>query len=219
LNIELIQKAEQHSLQSSGAQVEFFFDHEATAIDFNSCQVTFRKLRVTDSGNKQDINVAHFQGDLILGTDGAYSFVRSQLMKTIRMDYQQKYCHLAYKELVLPSLLSDPSSSKSSLALEARFGGLPLLDVNYLHIWPRKDFMLIALANLDNTFTCTLFLSHEEFARLDSSSTRVIQFFQQHFPDFLELMGKDNLLEEYASHACDSLVSVLVSADDIGLVT
>ena len=32
-----------------------------------------------------------------------------------------------------------------------------LLEKNALHIWPRGDFMLIALANLDGSFTCTLF--------------------------------------------------------------
>ncbi len=33
---------------------------------------------------------------------------------------------------------------------------------NYLHIWPRGTFMLIALPNQDKSFTVTLFMPKEE---------------------------------------------------------
>ena len=32
------------------------------------------------------------------------------------------------------------------------------LSKDALHIWPRRDMMLIALPNSDKTFTCTLFM-------------------------------------------------------------
>ena len=38
-------------------------------------------------------------------------------------------------------------------------GGRHALEINALHIWPRGGFMLIALPNLDGTFTATLFLA------------------------------------------------------------
>ena len=69
--------------------------------------------------------------DFIVGADGAFSAVRQQLMKIIRMDYQQWYIPLGYKEILLP----------------AGPDGVPLLSVNNLHIWPHHDYMMIALPN------------------------------------------------------------------------
>jgi kynurenine 3-monooxygenase len=34
-----------------------------------------------------------------------------------------------------------------------------VIEKNALHIWPRDDFMMIALPNVDSTYTCTLFFS------------------------------------------------------------
>ena len=39
--------------------------------------------------------------------------------------------------------------------------GLPAMDPNALHIWPRGGFMLIALPNTDHSFTATLFLARK----------------------------------------------------------
>jgi hypothetical protein len=44
------------------------------------------------------------------------------------------------------------------------------LDKNSFHIWPRGEYMLIALPNLDGSFTCTLFMPFEgenSFASLE----------------------------------------------------
>ena len=63
------------------------------------------------------------------------------------------------------------------------------IDRNALHIWPRKRFMLIALPNLDKTFTCTLFLAQsgeDSFETVDTPKA-VKTFFETHFPDFVEL--------------------------------
>ena len=46
-----------------------------------------------------------------------------------------------YKELLIPS------GANNSY----------LIEKEALHIWPRGNFMVIALANLDGSFTCTLF--------------------------------------------------------------
>jgi kynurenine 3-monooxygenase len=40
-------------------------------------------------------------------------------------------------------------------------GDFALKNWNALHIWPRNDYMLIALPNPDKTFTCTLFMPWE----------------------------------------------------------
>ena len=67
-----------------------------------------------------------------------------------------------------------------------------------LHIWPRGDFMIIALPNLDGSFTVTLFLSYEtgdyNFNNLTTPEI-VTEFFKKEFPDALDLMP--NLVEEF----------------------
>ena len=58
--------------------------------------------------------------------------------------------------------------------------------------------MLIALPNLDGSFTVTLFLSYEEgmynFSNLKTEE-RVLEFFQKEFPDALALMP--NILDDF----------------------
>lgn len=63
------------------------------------------------------------------------------------------------------------------------------MPVNYLHIWPREEFMLIALPNADATFTVTLFMPVERFERLRSPDA-VVSFFESTFPDFVPLIGR-----------------------------
>lgn len=48
---------------------------------------------------------------------------------------------------------------------------------NYLHIWPRGEFMMIALPNQDKSWTVTLFMPFEIFDSLTSPS-KLIDFFK-----------------------------------------
>jgi kynurenine 3-monooxygenase len=61
------------------------------------------------------------------------------------------------------------------------------MDVHALHVWPRGGFMLIALPNLDGSFTATLFLSRKQFAELDTPEA-VSEFFTREFPDAVPLI-------------------------------
>ncbi|MBT8137845.1 MAG: FAD-dependent monooxygenase, partial [Gammaproteobacteria bacterium] len=87
---------------------------------------------------------------------------------------REDYLEHAYKELEIPA---------------AESGG-HRIDANALHIWPRGDYMLIALPNLDGSFTVTLFLAREGepgFSSLTDADA-VEAFFREQFPDALELM-------------------------------
>ena len=110
----------------------------------------------------------------LFGADGAYSAVRGKLQTAGRFNYQQDYLSHGYKELTIP----------------ATPDGDWRMFKNALHIWPRHDFMLIALPNLDGSFTVTLFLSMKgeySFEHLQTpESARA--FFETHFPDALPLM-------------------------------
>lgn len=130
--------------------------------------------------------------DLVFGADGAFSKVRLAMMKTDRFDFNQFYLKHGYKELVIPP---------------APNGGW-LIDNNALHIWPRSSFMLIALPNIDGSFTCTLFAPFEgdnSFERIKNEKD-LLEFFNKHFPDAVPLMP--TLASDYFTNPTSSLVTV-----------
>ena len=110
-----------------------------------------------------------------------------------RFNYSQQYIEDGYREILLPA---NPD------------GSYPL-EKNTLHIWPRGRFMLIALPNEDGSFTCTLFMPHEnhEFS-FDKLKTKeqVDQFFQSVFPDFHQIMP--NVADVWESHPLSSLAII-----------
>ncbi|GAA6020013.1 hypothetical protein JCM10207_006759 [Rhodosporidiobolus poonsookiae] len=142
--------------------------------------------------------------DFVVGGDGAYSKVRREMMRgsKLRFDYRQFYAPHSYLELSIP----------------AGPGDTFLLEPNYLHIWPRGEFMLIALANQDKSFTLTLFAHNSTFSSLDAqlaSSTAdkdcanpVVELFRKEFPDALERMGEEALLRSWRENPKDGLVTV-----------
>ncbi|KAI2658057.1 Kynurenine 3-monooxygenase [Labeo rohita] len=111
------------------------------------------------------------RADLIVGCDGAFSAVRKQFLRQSRFNYSQTYIPHGYMELTMPPKDGDFT-----------------MEPNYLHIWPRNTFMMIALPNLDRTFTCTLFMPFEEFDKIRTGE-EVIRFFQKYFPDSVPLIG------------------------------
>ncbi|XP_053567128.1 kynurenine 3-monooxygenase [Bombina bombina] len=131
--------------------------------------------------------------DLIVGCDGAFSIVRKQFMRRSRFNYSHVYIPHGYKELTIPS-------KHGEFAMEP----------NYLHIWPRNTFMMIALPNLDKSFTCTLFMPFENFEELRTEE-QVIDFFKTHFPDSIELIGRHKLKEDFFLLPAQSLISVKCS--------
>ena len=82
--------------------------------------------------------------DIVIGADGAYSVVRERLTHIEGTDFSQTFLPWGYKELSIP----------------ARDGDFAL-DPGALHIWPRGSSMMIALPNLDRSFTATLFWPNE----------------------------------------------------------
>ncbi|KAB1258859.1 Kynurenine 3-monooxygenase [Camelus dromedarius] len=132
--------------------------------------------------------------DLIVGCDGAYSTVRTHLMKKPRFDYSQQYIPHGYMELTIPPKYGD-------FAMEP----------NYLHIWPRDTFMMIALPNMNKSFTCTLFMPFEEFEKLLTSSD-VLDFFQKYFPDSIPLIGKQALAQDFFLLPAQPMITVKCSS-------
>jgi kynurenine 3-monooxygenase len=134
------------------------------------------------------------ESDFIFGADGVFSAVRNSFYRMDRFDYQQMYLSHGYKELEIP----------------AGGGGSFLLEPEYLHIWPRHEFMLIALPNIGGSFTCTLFFPFEgdpSFQSLEKGGVK--EFFEETFPDAFKLMP--DLEKVYNSNPSSSLVTVRCS--------
>ena len=168
--------------EKNGVQIEF--NQRCAHIDLNAASMT-----VEDGDSKKSKTI---DGDIIIGTDGAYSAARLQMMLlTDRFNYSQSFLEHGYKELSIPPV-----------------NGEYAMDPKGLHIWPRGTYMLIALPNLDKSFTCTLFFPFEgenSFAALDTTA-KARAFFEKIFGDALKLMP--NFDEEYSTNPVSSLVTV-----------
>lgn len=140
-------------------------------------------------------NLSSHQADFIVSADGAFSPIRLAMQKTSRFTYSQSYENYGYKELEIP-----PTSE----------GGF-LIEKNALHIWPRGDFMMIALPNPDGSFTCTLFMAYEGEVSFENLKTPadVTAFFEKYFADTLPLIS--NLTETFFKNPIGSLVTVRCS--------
>lgn len=120
--------------------------------------------------------------DYLIGADGAHSAARFHMMKFARVDYQQEYIDTLWCEFHIPA------SEKGDFRISP----------NHLHIWPGREFMFIALPSADKTFTCTLFAPSSQYAILDKSPQRVIEFFDTHFPGVCpELIHPDALIQQF----------------------
>ncbi len=145
--------------------VNLHFEHSCKEIDWQNARLSFQN----ESGS-----IIESEFDYVFGADGAFSAVRNALMKTDRFSYEQEYIDHGYKELSIPA---------------AANGGFQM-EKEALHIWPRGEYMLIALPNPDATFTCTLFFPFEgqhSFSTLNTPQ-KARAFFETVFPDALSLM-------------------------------
>ena len=89
--------------------------------------------------------------------------------------------------------------------MPAKAGGAFAMNQNALHIWPRGNFMLIALPNRDGSFTCTLFLSFAAFAGLKTPAEGQA-FCERWFPDAVPLIP--GLGDQFVSAPTGQMVTV-----------
>ncbi|HZC74120.1 MAG TPA: FAD-dependent monooxygenase, partial [Jatrophihabitans sp.] len=128
------------------------------------------------------------KADVVLASDGSYSVARRSVTFRQGFTFSQDYLEHGYKELTIP-------------ARDGEFA----MDPDALHIWPRGSSMMIALPNLDRSFTCTLFWPKDDFAALPTADL-VERYFRQHYPDVVGLMPA--LGDDFAHNPVGSLVTV-----------
>lgn len=178
LNKALMTRAENHK------NLHFNFNTRCAEMNFDTGEVKF----VNEQTGEESLHQTH----VVVGTDGSASAIRNDMVGRGISQFTQDYLEYGYKELTIP-----PGPN-----------GKHIMERNALHIWPRKTFMLIALPNLDGSFTCTFFFPHEgeeSFMRLNTEE-KVRAFFTQHFPDAVALMPEFG--KEFFENPTGSMVTV-----------
>lgn len=144
------------------------------------------------SGESEKGEWAEYKFDLIFGADGAFSRIRHKMQRQSRFNYSQDFIDVGYKELTIP----------------ANKDGSHKLDNSSFHIWPRGEFMLIAMPNLNGSFTCTLFMPFEgdiSFKSIDNEQS-ADHFFQTHFPDIKDEIS--NLKMDFIKNPTSAMVTI-----------
>ena len=178
LNIQLLKLADEHE------NVNQFFNMRCQEVDIENSICKFL--------NEETGEMVEVDSDYILGSDGAYSPVRLKMMKNDRFDYSQSYTKSGYKEL---NITPTPDGDFA-------------MDPDSLHIWPRGNFMMIALPNPDKSFTCTLFMPYDGDVGFDqiNSDQEILDFMNTYFADAVPLMPE--LLTDFKQNPVGSLVTV-----------
>lgn len=126
--------------------------------------------------------------DLIIGADGAHSTVRGKLQQNF-FNISQEYIDHGYLELTIP-----PENGE-------------MLAPNHLHIWPRSQYMMIALPNIDKSWTVTLFIEFKQYENLKKQN-QLLDFFKITFPDSVDLIGEKELANKLQNFKLSPMLTI-----------
>ncbi len=169
---------------AEASRVTIRFNQRCDDIDF-----TIKTLTVFDETEQREQSIGF---DRVIGADGGGSVVRAAIARRQKGAIDEQRLGHGYNELIIP-----PGP-----------GGAFQLEKNALHIWPRGGFMLIALPNIDGSFTATLFLPNDgpqSFAALQTEK-QVADFFDANFADAVPLV--ENLIGSFFDNPTGSLGTI-----------
>lgn len=181
LNIALLNKAD------GMANIDLYFDSKCVNVDLETATVTVK--------NAETGKLTEETGEVVIGTDGAGSVVRRSMMgrtTDLLFNYSQDFLRHGYKELSI---------------LPAEGGGYRI-EKNALHIWPRGQYMIIALPNMDGSFTLTMFHPYGGTIGFDNLKTKedVRAFFEEQYPDLIPFIP--HYLDEYFENPVGTLGTI-----------
>ena len=167
--------------------LQVYFDSDVQKVDLENARI--------EGVNRRTGEVFSDEATIVIGTDGAGSIVRRGLMaKTtdLLFNYSQDFLRHGYKEL------SINADAKGDFKIEK----------NALHIWPRGQFMIIALPNLDASFTLTMFHPYDGEIGFNALTTpeKVASFFEEYYADLLPYIP--HYIEEYFENPVGTLGTI-----------
>lgn len=157
-------------------RVTLEFERRLASVDFEDSLLRFHDATTAPFG-------------VVFGADGANSPVRESLIEAGACSFTAEELGHDYKELTLP-----PAAD-----------GSHQIDPNALHIWPRGEFMLIALANPSGDFTVTLFAPTETFDSLKTGD-EIHSFFAREFAELEGLIP--DLVEQFLDNPTGKLATI-----------
>jgi len=172
-----------------------------TALSYPNIQIFFDSKCVDLDKNTSTVTLATEQGPLkakshfIIGADGAYSAVKTLMLRDMNIEPKQEYSEWGYKEFIIPTKPPTPGP----------------LAKNALHLWSRTDALMCAIPNSDSSFVCTLILKLKGPNGFESIQTieQVQKFMTQRFPDLLELLP--NATRDWLNHPANLIVTTQAS--------
>lgn len=188
---ELVYSISRHRLNQSLLEaaarrpgVSVHFEHRFEAAEFDQGMALIRDLR------RDKLISVPMQP--LLAADGAGSLMRRRMSSLGLIEAHETDLEHGYKELSIP----------------ADAAGRHVMAADALHIWPRGNFMLIALPNADGSFTATLFLAKHGAASFDTLTepAAIGAFLSEWFPDARALMP--DCVREFESHPTGFLGTV-----------
>ncbi|MFV0526194.1 MAG: FAD-dependent oxidoreductase [Acidimicrobiales bacterium] len=186
---------------AEAAGVRIFFDHRCVGVDVDAGVARFTRGGLSAHSGPGPTREVRF--GTVFGCDGAGSVVRRDVLAANGGTGTVEPLSHSYKELTIPP---------------ADDGGFRL-DPNGLHIWPRGDLMLIALANPEGDFTATLFMptgpdgdrdrdrdrDRDSFASVPDGAAATA-FFAREFPEVVDLIP--DLATQYDENPVGSLATL-----------
>jgi kynurenine 3-monooxygenase len=194
LNIALIDAAE-----AAGAR--FVFGQRLAGATFGDGAV----LRFeSEDGSAREERVP-----FAIGADGAGSALRAAMNEMQPLGERIEPLGHGYKELEIPPVRAEGGGRRDEKPSALSPQPSPFaIEPNALHIWPRGNYMCIALPNAEGSFTVTLFLPNEgdpSFATVDSpAAARAL--FERDFADALPLIP--DLEEDFAANPVGLLATL-----------
>ena len=169
---------------AENAGVNFKFEEKVWDIDLETAKIY--------TGESEKSEWKSYEFDMVFGADGAFSRVRHKMQRQSRFNYSQHFIDVGYKELTIP----------------ANADGSHKLDNASFHIWPRGEFMLIAMPNLNGSFTCTLFMPFEGAVSFENITTesQAESFFTEYFPDIKDDIS--NLTRDFFKNPTSAMVTM-----------
>jgi kynurenine 3-monooxygenase len=137
--------------------------------ELNVALITYAQLQQVQFVFDTAFDIQATHDTFVIAADGVHSTVRKHYEKLGKIHSEEYTLDYGYIEIDIPK-------DKGHLIKGNR---------ESLHIWPRKNFMLIALPNRDGSYTATLFLPFKGNVSFESLANEemIETFYSTYFPD------------------------------------